>query len=226
MVCRDSSLVGVTRRINKPRFPQKPQFGTTASLVHSVQYILYPPTHPRTRTLSIESTYSALAHRGRALPTVRWLFELHCARVLRAGRAQRTSQTQVSPETPVWHHCLSCPQCAVYSLPTHPPPNPHPLNRVYLQCTRTPGPRAPARQMVVRITLCTCLEGREGPENQPNPGFLRNPSLAPLPLLSTVCSIFSDGQGQEDVPVRGTLGREGRAPRLTINVALLYPDVV
>ena len=24
--------------------------------------------------------------------------------------------TQVSPETPVWHHCLSCPQCAVYSL--------------------------------------------------------------------------------------------------------------
>ena len=54
----------------------------------------------------------------------------------------------------------------------------------------------------------------------------RNPSLAPLPLLSTVCSIFSDGQGQEDVPVRGTLGRKGRAPRLTINLALLYPDVV
>ena len=24
----------------EPRFPQKPQFGTTASLVHSVQYIL------------------------------------------------------------------------------------------------------------------------------------------------------------------------------------------
>ena len=77
--------------------------------------------------------------RGRALPPVRWLSELHCARVLRAGRAQRTSQTQVSPETPVWHHRLSCPQCAVYSLPTHPPPNPHPLNRIYLQCNRTPG---------------------------------------------------------------------------------------
>ena len=30
------------------------------------------------------------------------------------------------------------------------------------------GPRAPARQMVVRITLCPCLEGREDPENQPN----------------------------------------------------------
>ena len=36
----------------KPRFPQKPQFGTTASLVHSVQYIFCPPTPPRTRTLS------------------------------------------------------------------------------------------------------------------------------------------------------------------------------
>jgi hypothetical protein len=92
-------------------------------------------------------------------------------------------------------------------------------------CDRA-GPRAPARQMVVRITLCTCPEGREGTENQPNPGFPRNPSLAPQPLLSTVCSIFSDEQGQEDVPVRGTLGREGRAPRLTINLALLYPDVV
>ena len=31
--------------------------------------------------------------RGHALPPVRWLFELHCARVLRAGRIQRTSQT-------------------------------------------------------------------------------------------------------------------------------------
>ena len=31
--------------------------------------------------------------RGRALPPVRWLFDLRCARVLRAGRIQRTSQT-------------------------------------------------------------------------------------------------------------------------------------
>ena len=38
-------------------------------------------------------------------------------------------ETQVSPETPVWHHCLSYPQCA------------------------------PARQMVVRLILCPCLEG-------------------------------------------------------------------
>ena len=27
---------------------------------------------------------------------------------------QPEPRTQVSPETPVWHHCLSCPQCAVY----------------------------------------------------------------------------------------------------------------
>ena len=30
------------------------------------------------------------------------------------------------------------------------------------------GPRAPARQMVVRLILRPCLEGREDPENQPN----------------------------------------------------------
>ena len=57
--------------------------------------------------------------------------------------------------------------CSIF-LPTHPPPNQHPLNRVYLQCTRTPGPRAPARQMVVRTMMCPCLEGREDQENQPN----------------------------------------------------------
>ena len=56
-----------------PRFPQKPQFGITASLIHSVQYILLG--------------------RGHALPPVRWLFDLYCARVVRAGRIQRTSQT-------------------------------------------------------------------------------------------------------------------------------------
>ena len=60
--------------------------------------------------------------------------------------------------------------CSIF-LPTHPPPNQHPLNRVYLQCTRTPGPRAPARQMVVRIILSPCHEGREDQENQPNPPF-------------------------------------------------------
>ena len=55
-------------------FPKKPQFGVTASLFHSVHYIL---------------------------------------------------------------------------LPTHPPPNPRHPKPIYLQCIRTPGPRAPARQMVV-----------------------------------------------------------------------------
>ena len=39
-------------------------------------------------------------------------------------------------------------------------------------CDRA-GPRAPARQMVVRIKLCPCPEGREDPENQPNKGKRR-----------------------------------------------------
>ena len=40
--------------------------------------------------------------------------------------------------------------------------------RLCLLKPRFPGPRAPARQMVVRIILCPCPEGREDPENQPN----------------------------------------------------------
>ena len=43
-----------------------------------------------------------------------------------------------------------------------------PLPLLSTVCSIFSGPRAPARQMVVRITLCTCLEGREGPENRPN----------------------------------------------------------
>ena len=35
---------------------------------------------------------------------------------LKACRTAESLRTQVSPETPVWHHCLSCPQCAVYSF--------------------------------------------------------------------------------------------------------------
>ena len=38
--------------------------------------------------------------RGRALPPVRWLFDLYCARVLRAGRIKRTSQTPASGLVP------------------------------------------------------------------------------------------------------------------------------
>ena len=45
-------------------------------------------------------------------------------------------KTQVSPETPVWLHCLPSQQCAVYS-----------------------GPRAPARQMVVQLLPCLCQGG-------------------------------------------------------------------
>ena len=48
-------------------------------------------------------------------------------------------------------------------------------------------------------------------------------------LLMVLCysrPCLADRQGQEDVPARGTLGREGSAPLPTIKLALLYPDVV
>ena len=40
-----------------------------------------------------------------------------------------------------------------------------------------------------------------------NPGFPRNPSLAPLPLLSTVCSIFGDSGPVRHVFVKAATGR-------------------
>ena len=43
------------------------------------------------------------------------------------------------------------------------------------------GPRAPARQMVVRITLCACLEGREGTGYQPNCVLICPLQLPPPP---------------------------------------------
>ena len=44
-----------------------------------------------------------------------------------------------------------------YYPPTHPRAPCH-LRPIYLQCVRTPGPRAPACQMVVRIVLCPCQQ--------------------------------------------------------------------
>jgi hypothetical protein len=64
-----------------PRNDYHMEFGITASLIHSVQ--------------------------GRALPPVRWLFDLYCARVLRAGRIQRTSQTT----------CFAHPLCCSCTVP-------------------------------------------------------------------------------------------------------------
>ena len=58
----------LTLDCSEPRFHQKPQLGITASLIHSVH---------------------------RALPPVGWLFQLHCACVLRAGKIRRTSQTLI-----------------------------------------------------------------------------------------------------------------------------------
>ena len=71
-------LVSLSQKKN-PGFPQKPQFGITASLIHSV------PSRP-----------SDL------------LFELHCARVLRAGRIQRTSQTFVALVVQSLTSCAAC----------------------------------------------------------------------------------------------------------------------
>ena len=48
-----------------PTFPQKPQFGPTAPLVHSCSLIFFPPTHPRAaRTL--DDLLTVLLHTGAA----------------------------------------------------------------------------------------------------------------------------------------------------------------
>ena len=59
----------------------------------------------------------------------------------------------------------------------------------YSTQTTASGPRAPARQMVVRLILCPCLESREDPENQPNNSVSKHhevlfPHLLVLSLLS------------------------------------------
>ena len=62
--------------------------------------------------------------------------------------------------------------CSIFS--TYPPtPEPAPSQADLLTVhSHTGAAPAPARQMVVRITLCPCLEGREDPENQPNSGCM------------------------------------------------------
>ena len=57
------------QRVEEPRFPQKPQFGPTAILVHSVQ--------------------------GRALPSVRWMFDFYCA--LSRGQRDLGNQPNRAP---------------------------------------------------------------------------------------------------------------------------------
>ena len=83
-------------------------------------------------------------------------------------------------------------------------------------CTHT-NPRAPARQMVVRITLCPCLEGREEPAK---PGATQWPNVvvktAPIPVpndatenLAAHHSFLPRGRKAR----RSLSGRGGGAPR-------------
>jgi hypothetical protein len=53
------------------------------------------------------------------------------------------------------------------------------------------GPRAPARQMVVRITLCACLEGREGTGYQPNCVLICPLQLPPPPPVRATVGVVS-----------------------------------
>ena len=49
----------------KPRFPQKPQFGPTAPLVHSCSLIFFPLTHPRAAR-SLHDLLTVQLHTGAA----------------------------------------------------------------------------------------------------------------------------------------------------------------
>ena len=67
-----------SREPAKPRSPQKPQIGSTAPLCTVWSIFCIPPTHPRAQR-PLSNLLSASAHRGPALPPVRWLFQLYCA---------------------------------------------------------------------------------------------------------------------------------------------------
>ena len=78
-----------------PSFPRNPSLASLPLLSSVCSIFCLPPTHPRTCTISCRSNYSAPAHRGRALPPIRWLFALYCVCVLMAGRSHRTNQTML-----------------------------------------------------------------------------------------------------------------------------------
>ena len=154
-----------SREPAKLRFPQKHQIGVTASLFHSVQYILLP-THPPLNPRPLKLIYlQCIRTPGPCAPAHQMVVQPMLCPCHEGSDVQGTSQTQVSPETPVWRHCLSLPQCAVY-FTSHPPtPEPAPsqtdLPTVHPHTTRTPGPCAPAHQMVVQPMLCPCHEGSD-----------------------------------------------------------------
>ena len=78
ILCLCLEEIGVMGTSKTQVSPETPVWLHCPSL-YSVQYLLHP-THPSlSPTPSQQSTCSASAHRGRALPPVRWLFDVFCA---------------------------------------------------------------------------------------------------------------------------------------------------
>ena len=97
-------------------FPPETPVWPLCPSYYSVQFYFLRTHPPRSRSLSLESTYSALAHRGRALPPVRWKlsFTVPC---LEGNGAWATSQTNavcfdaLLPHGTCgyrWHGCHVC----------------------------------------------------------------------------------------------------------------------
>ena len=85
----------------------------------------FPPTQPRTRALYLQCIRTP----GPRAPAHQMVVQLMLCLCHEGSEVQGISQTQVSPETPVWRHCLSYLQCAVYF--TSHPPNPEPAPSTY-----------------------------------------------------------------------------------------------
>ena len=120
LCCARVMRAATSREPAKLRFPQKHQFGVTASLFHSVQYILLP-THPPPNPRPLKLIYlQCIRTPGPCAPAHQMVVQPMLCPCHEGSEVQRTSQTQVSPETPDWRHCLSLPQCAVY-FTSHPP---------------------------------------------------------------------------------------------------------
>ena len=67
------------------------------------------------------------------------------------------------PESPVWPHCPSCSQLQ-FNFSSHPPiPEPLALMMFYLQCSCTPGPRAPPAVPRVHATHPRVVVARSRP---------------------------------------------------------------
>ena len=140
-------------------------------------------THPSNATLA--SPHHEPAHSGsprrRSHPPAAPLPHQSAAPT-QPRRTQPSRPTQPSahtnpPESPQPHKGRRDRQTRRHQYAPHPPSGTTP---------RRAGPRAPARQMVVRITLCTCLEGREGTGNQPIPMVAHTGGRVPVCVACTL----------------------------------------